>query len=221
MRWENKNVEAGVLLAPPRHRKTFPQKDKSPPSPGAKAVEAMAEQKVKEFPELAEKLSAPTKKSLFERQKAEAEAKRLREEAETAAVYEDFVKSFEDEPNVKPTPGPGGGPSRGGIPFGPTAGAGFGCAPPKRHFAPSARGNSGPGSLGPAPGLRSLKRAHDGSFANNSGKSQRGLLAFEDLKDEREPLDPATVFRTSDDEAEADADTNRRLSSQDRPAALR
>ena len=41
--------------------------------------------------------SPPTKKSQFERQKAEAEAKRLREEAETKAVYEDFIKSFDDE----------------------------------------------------------------------------------------------------------------------------
>ncbi|KJR83284.1 U2-associated protein SR140 [Sporothrix schenckii 1099-18] len=38
----------------------------------------------------------PAKKSIFERQRAEAEAKRKREAAETAAVYEDFVKSFDD-----------------------------------------------------------------------------------------------------------------------------
>ncbi|KAI5285444.1 hypothetical protein KEM55_000659, partial [Ascosphaera atra] len=43
------------------------------------------------------KVSAPLRKSLFERQKAEAQAKRQREKEETAAVYEDFVKSFEDD----------------------------------------------------------------------------------------------------------------------------
>ncbi len=47
----------------------------------------MTEQKdIKEFPDLSNKLSAPSKKSLFEKQKAEAEAKRIREAAETAAV---------------------------------------------------------------------------------------------------------------------------------------
>ncbi|TAQ87173.1 hypothetical protein B7494_g4487 [Chlorociboria aeruginascens] len=53
--------------------------------------------KIIEFPDVGNKLQAPSKKSLFERQKADAEAKRIREEAETAAVYEDFVKSFDDE----------------------------------------------------------------------------------------------------------------------------
>jgi U2-associated protein SR140 len=56
-----------------------------------------SDKKIAEFPDVDSKLQAPTKKSLFERQKAEAEAKRLREEAETKAVYEDFVKSFDDE----------------------------------------------------------------------------------------------------------------------------
>ena len=56
-----------------------------------------SEKKILEFPHAENKLQAPSKKSLFERQKAEQEAKRLREEAETKAVYEDFVKSFDDE----------------------------------------------------------------------------------------------------------------------------
>ncbi|KAF2457756.1 hypothetical protein BDY21DRAFT_390437 [Lineolata rhizophorae] len=46
---------------------------------------------------LSSKLSAPTKKSLFERQKAEAEAKRAREAAETAAIYDEFVRSLGDD----------------------------------------------------------------------------------------------------------------------------
>ena len=58
------------------------------------------ESKPKGFPDISAKLSAAPKKSVFERQKAEAEAKRAREQAETAAVYEDFVKSFEDDPQA-------------------------------------------------------------------------------------------------------------------------
>ncbi|KFY26543.1 hypothetical protein V493_04021, partial [Pseudogymnoascus sp. VKM F-4281 (FW-2241)] len=52
---------------------------------------------IKEFPAIDTKLQSLTKKSLFEKQRAEAEAKRVREEAETKAVYESFVKSFDDE----------------------------------------------------------------------------------------------------------------------------
>lgn len=98
-------------------------------------------QKGKEFPDVSEKLSALPKKSLFERQRAEAEAKRALEEAETAAVYEDFVKSFEDEGDAQPErrrfkTSFDGGPGR----------------PARRHFA-SNNGlrRSGPGTLGPPP----------------------------------------------------------------------
>ncbi|KAI5293773.1 hypothetical protein KEM52_005243 [Ascosphaera acerosa] len=46
-------------------------------------------------------MAAPYRKSLFERQKAEARAKQRREQEETAAVFEDFVKSFErDERSI-------------------------------------------------------------------------------------------------------------------------
>src|SRR5262249_50717622 len=93
---------------------------------------------IKEFPDLSNKLAAPTKKSLSERQKAEAEAKRAREEAETAAVYEDFVKSFEhdDEDDALARLG-GSGAGRTGTPTrGGFGGAGTGGGP-KRHFAPS------------------------------------------------------------------------------------
>ncbi|KAL8825552.1 MAG: hypothetical protein Q9191_004336, partial [Dirinaria sp. TL-2023a] len=59
--------------------------------------------KIREFPDISSKLTAPTKKSVFERQKAEAEAKRQREQEETAAVYEDFVKSFDNEEEKQPS----------------------------------------------------------------------------------------------------------------------
>ncbi|KOS39019.1 hypothetical protein ACN38_g10147 [Penicillium nordicum] len=80
------------------------------------------ESKGTSFPDVSAKLSALPKKSLFERQKAEAEAKRAREKAETAAVYEEFVKSFEDEDLVVPQS---------------LDGAFRRNDPPRRHFAAS------------------------------------------------------------------------------------
>ena len=168
--------------------------------------------KIEEFPDISTKLTAPTKKSIFERQKAEAEAKRQREQAETAAVYEDFVKSFEDhdEPPVPSTiglrPGAGGSSSTLG------AGPGFG-GPSKRHFTGpptgpaagrglgGARGGSGPGSLGPPPPSLSRKRAHDGTQALHRDSSQ-GLFAFENSS--VGPADAAAAFQTSDDEDDKD-----------------
>jgi U2-associated protein SR140 len=88
----------------------------------------MSDRKIAEFPDVENKLQAPTKKSQFERQKAEAEAKRLREEAETKAVYEDFIKSFDDEED-EPSPSAGFGRDDGGNKFG-----GFSGAPPRRQF---------------------------------------------------------------------------------------
>ncbi|MCJ1389172.1 U2 snRNP-associated SURP domain-containing protein [Xylographa bjoerkii] len=153
--------------------------------------------KIKEFPDIGSKLTAPTKKSLFERQKAEAEAKRQREQQETAAVYEDFVKSFDDADNDVAA-GPSGrlGGAAGSIgPFG---------GPSKRHFSgPPAgsggRGSSGPGSLGPPPSSLSRKRAFDGTPSSNRDSSQ-GLFAFEDSV--TASLDTKAAFQTSDDEEE-------------------
>ncbi|KUL91695.1 hypothetical protein ZTR_01425 [Talaromyces verruculosus] len=149
--------------------------------------------KTKPFPDLSSKLSAPPKRSLFERQKAEAEAKRAREKAETAAVYEDFVKSFDDDggdignrrtsSNFR-TSGPG---SLGGGP------------PPKRHFtSASSTRNSGPGSLGPAPSL-GRKRTYDGFYRerdrNNREPGSHGIFGYDDN-------DAPAGFRASDDERE-------------------
>ncbi len=157
--------------------------------------------KVKEFPDIGSKLAAPTKKSLFERQKAEAEAKRQREQEENAAVYEDFVKSFDDD--GESTTSIGGRKPSG---FDSVSGGG----PPRRHFsgAPSGpggrgglgvRGNSGPGSLGFPPSL-SRKRAHDGSQTAWKDSSQ-GLFAFEDASPG--PADAKTAFKDSVDEDSA------------------
>ncbi|CZT43068.1 uncharacterized protein RSE6_03048 [Rhynchosporium secalis] len=149
--------------------------------------------KILEFPQAENKLQAPSKKSLFERQKAEQEAKRLREEAETKAVYEDFVKSFDDDDE----------PSAGFSGLRPDEGqqfrGGFSGGAPKRHFAPNGPGGgkgygdgtrggggrmgSGVGSLGPPPNLAKKR-----TFENFQRRDDRNLLAFDDYEhDERAP----------------------------------
>ncbi|KAL8820480.1 MAG: hypothetical protein Q9223_001310 [Gallowayella weberi] len=169
--------------------------------------------KVKEFPDIGSKLAAPTKKSLFEKQKAEAEAKRQREQEENAAVYEDFVKSFDDDGDNTTSFGArkssaldnasSGGPSRrhfSGAPSGPGGRGGFG-----------ARGKSGPGSLenlGPPPPSFSRKRAYDGSQPSRKDPSH-GLFAFEDASPG--PPDAKTAFKNSvDDDNAPSAKANER-----------
>ncbi|KAL9103415.1 MAG: hypothetical protein Q9187_009009, partial [Circinaria calcarea] len=138
---------------------------------------------------------------------AEAEAKRAREQQETAAVYEDFVKSFDDADDTLPSAnsekglgggasGPGGalgGPSKrhfSGPPTGPnTRGGGLGLG----------RGASGPGSLGPPPSALSRKRAYDGTLSSQRDSSQ-GIFAFEDST--TGVVTAKAAFQTSDDEEE-------------------
>lgn len=169
--------------------------------------------KIAEFPNVEAKLQKPTKQSAFERQKAEAEAKRLREAAETAAVYEDFVKSFDaDDDNDGHNQSAGGGAfdgSRGRAPgFAPRGGFGGG----KRHFGgPGGLGlkSSGPGTLGPAPPSFGKKRTYDGfavggnSRRDHSAHSAGGRLGFDDHEDASKPL--ARAFDASDDEGERTA----------------
>lgn len=158
------------------------------------------EQDLKHFPDLSNKLAAPTKKSLFERQRAEAEAKKVREEAETAAVYNDFVKSFDDEDE--------GAAAAAAAATSTTAGRQklaniLDSAPPKapsgpsgRHFVPRGK-SSGPGSLGPTPNL-SRKRALDGSRREEQPRD-KGLFAFEDTHGTN---NPGGAFETSDNEVD-------------------
>jgi U2-associated protein SR140 len=170
---------------------------------------AGGDKKAGRFPDIEDKLQAPTKKSLFERQKAEAEAKRLKEEAETKAVYEDFVKSFdnEDGDDGRPSLGHpsagygafgGGAPKRHfgsgtAAPTGPGSGRGFGYNDerPRAGFA----GSSGPGSLGPPPMKR---RAFEG-YQQAPRREERGLLAFDNS--ERD-APPSRVLNMADDEDE-------------------
>ena len=147
-----------------------------------------------EFPDVEAKLQKPAKQSAFEKQRAEAEAKRKREAAETAAVYEDFVKSFDredDESATRPTgfapPRPRPGP---GFPAGPSA-----PGASRRHFGTTGP-KSGPGSLGPAPGSFGKKRSYQ-DFARGP-KDTKALLGFEDQ--EGGSLSVGRAFDASDDE---------------------
>lgn len=109
---------------------------------------------------------APVGKSFLERQRTEAQAKRAREEAETAAVYKDFVESFKqdrdhsvfenDNQNSTGRYSPGSQHGRGngqgfGFGFGNArgasnnehGGAGVPAGPSKRHF-PAVAGTKRP-----------------------------------------------------------------------------
>lgn len=172
-----------------------------------------APNKIAEFPDVEAKLQKPTKQSAFERQKAEAEAKRLREAAETAAVYEDFVKSFDadddDDDRNQNDRGPGGF----GRPPQPRGGGFGGAGGGRRHFgAPAGSGGmkaSGPGSLGPVQPPMSFgkKRTYDGFQSNNDRRRDHSATGqgrfgsgFDDSEPGSKPI--AKAFDASDDEEE-------------------
>lgn len=121
-----------------------------------------------EFSDLASKLGAPSKKSQFERQKAEAEAKKAREKAETAAVLAEFEKSFDDDDtDFRYAPVPSRGPP----------------APGKRHFT-STNLKSGPGSLGPA-----FKKRPFDDFSDRRGRDRGHQSEHHLRRDEQEQED--------------------------------
>ena len=166
------------------------------------------------FPDISSKLGAPTKKSLFERQKADAEAKRAREKAETAAVYETFVKSFDDNGDAEPSHehasgrlASGAGISGSGGPFGGASAGG----PGKRHFTstglksgPGSLGKNGPGSFGPPQTAFSRKRPYDDYQSGRRDRDRRhGMFSYDDehpALNSREPADTASAFRAEDDD---------------------
>lgn len=171
-----------------------------------------SDKKIVEFPDVENKLQAPNKKSLFERQKADAEAKRLREEAETKAVYESFVKSFDDEDPPQTTGFQGGKyggftappPQRRNLnappSFGPSAGRGLGFGGQNNRERDNDRPlGSGVGSLGPPPQSLNKKRTFEGFQQGSRGDRDRGLLAFDDYIEERAPK---RALNLSDDEDE-------------------
>lgn len=151
------------------------------------------------FSDLSSKLSTAPKKSLFERQKAEAEAKRAREKAETEAVYADFVKSFDDD-----------GVSHGRESSGSTGVVGYGggfssvssLAPSKRHFTGSGMNNVGLGAFGTQNNFGPKKRIYDGFRRERD--AHRGGFSF----DKSGVNDPAKAFQTSDDEEEKEVERN-------------
>ncbi|KAH7020967.1 uncharacterized protein B0I36DRAFT_252117 [Microdochium trichocladiopsis] len=153
------------------------------------------------FPNVEAKLQTASKQSAFEKQKQEAEAKRKREAEETAAVYESFVKSFDnddddDDPLNQFTRSRG---SQHGTPYG-RGGSALGGGAARRHFGASMGSTagsmkSGPGSLGPKE--KGVDRAHDGYRAV-------GRAGFEDADLTSTPTKSVNqAFDVSDDEAES------------------
>ncbi|KAG5983555.1 hypothetical protein E4U55_007890 [Claviceps digitariae] len=166
-----------------------------------------------DFPDVKAKLQKPTKQSAFERQRAEAEAKRKREAAETAAVYADFVKSFDredDERGNASTSGAFGRPSSRGRPgfAGKSSTSSSAAAVPpghgasKRHFVSSTL-KSGPGSLGPAPTNYAKKRSFN-DF-KSSGDRLGATPSYEEPAAGSKPTSVAQAFNASDDEDAGEA----------------
>ncbi|OAA59470.1 RNA polymerase II, large subunit, CTD [Cordyceps fumosorosea ARSEF 2679] len=166
------------------------------------------------------KLQKPVKQSVFDKQKAEAEAKRQRDAAETKAVYEDFVKSFDrdddndnhDRDNYGSNHGPrrdgGFNSNRGGPPR-----HGFGGGGSRRHFGASSSSSgmkSGPGSLGPAPNAFGKKRSFQDFNKGSTAPRDRGGMGFEDYRSgppsqQQASASLSKAFATSDDEDMGDA----------------
>ncbi|KAJ6787536.1 hypothetical protein PWT90_02791 [Aphanocladium album] len=151
------------------------------------------------------------KQSVFEKQKAEAEAKRLREAAETKAVYEDFVKSFDRDDDAdghdsyknNSTRRDGGFNTRGGPPR-QGFGGGGGAGGSRRHFGASSTTGlkSGPGSLGPAPTGFGKKRSFQDFSKSSSGHRDRNNMGSEDHRGgaQQQGASLSKAFAASDDE---------------------
>lgn len=124
----------------------------------------------KGIPDLSSKLNAPKKVSVFEKQRQEAEAKRIREEAENRAALREFEDSFADEDEDDFVAQVAAGRSVYG---GPRAGDGGGYT----RGAPMR--SSGPGTLGPPPGPAplSLKRKRELEQERERERRQRDSRA--------------------------------------------
>ncbi|KAI1651210.1 uncharacterized protein F4817DRAFT_356186 [Daldinia loculata] len=173
----------------------------------------MSSKKLTDFPDVEAKLQKPSKQSAFEKQKADAEAKRKREAAETAAVYESFVKSFDHDDDEDDNTGPTSRPplAFGARPQGgPPGREGGRPVPPKRHFGGGPGLKSGPGSLGPPPTSFGSKRKldnHQQGFNRRAADDARGRLGFHDDDDSDgghvlRPKVISKVFNASDDEGD-------------------
>jgi U2-associated protein SR140 len=144
------------------------------------------EDRVEQFPDVVQKLSAPKKLSKFEQEKKDADAKRRKEEEENAAALREFEESFahdEDEGDMISRMGERGsrGPSSG--PRGGAGGLGGGA----RYQAP----RSGPGSL-PGPPM-SLKRKREIEEAREAAEARRAELGYDDTEDYHQGISPAAA----------------------------
>ena len=151
------------------------------------------------FPNISKKLSAPRERSAFERNRAEAEAKRARDEAETAAVYEEFVKSLEDD----------SAPERPSEPRG--FGHAFNNGPPSQPPGTKRRLGLGASPSGPpsdrngqAPSFKKMRVGDERGGASKSDANKKpGIFGFDDDEDEEEikvarPTDTGSKFSAAD-----------------------
>ena len=142
------------------------------------------EDRVEQFPDVVQKLSAPKKLSKFEQEKKDADAKRRKEEEENAAALREFEESFahdedDDDRLSRPMDGRGSrGPSSGG-PGGLGGGARYSAS------------RSGPGSL-PAPPL-SLKRKREIEEAREAAEARGAELGYDDAEDHQQGMSPAAT----------------------------
>ncbi|KAL1311394.1 hypothetical protein AAFC00_001561 [Neodothiora populina] len=129
--------------------------------------------------QIKQKLNAPKKLSLFERQRQEAETKRLRDEAENLKALREFENSFADEDDDDDeddfTSSLGGG------------GNGGGGSRPRHHQQQQKQEmrKSGPGTLDLPPPPPSLKRKRQ--LEEERERERRGMRASEDIKSPEEP----------------------------------
>jgi U2-associated protein SR140 len=154
----------------------------------------------KQFPNIAFKLSAPAKKTQYERKKAEDEAKRLRNEAEDAEAIAKLVAEFADsddgdEPDPttqQPTSSDMGGHKAHGHGFTPNV-------QPRRHRAPGAMKMSGPGTLGPLPGsdLSRKRGRDDGNDGENA--EERYTYGGREYQNSNESASPSSGENSGDD----------------------
>lgn len=156
---------------------------------------------------IAQKLNAPKKVSGFERQRQEAETKRLREEAETRKALREFEDSFadedEDDDPISALAGGRGGAFGGGMrdapsgPRGAMGGAMAGSLGGPRHFGQSMK-SSGPGTLGPPPSLKRKRELEEErerrEREERGGGGMRGFSDHDDRSRQRKSPEP-TVKR--------------------------
>ncbi|ODA79910.1 hypothetical protein RJ55_05507 [Drechmeria coniospora] len=152
------------------------------------------------FPEAEAKLPQPGKMSSFERTKAEAEAKRKRDQAETEAVYKEFIKSFDHDEDDD-------GRLQHHAPRHSYGTPSTGLNTGRRHFAASAMKKSGPGTLGPLPGAYGAKRSFN-DFAMGSRETGSSSV---NQDSQTAALSVSEAFRNeSDDEDEVEKEAGQR-----------